>query len=115
MRRPVKTLYARLVVALAVLAAGLASVPLVPSGSAFASLAGMPPGFVDELVVGGLPYPTAIAFTADDTMFIALKAGLVLVHRDGQTLPTPFVDIRDRVHDYNDRGLLGITVHPQFP
>ena len=67
----------------------------------------MPPGFVDEVVVGGLPFPTAIAFTPDDRMFIALKAGIVRVYQNGQLLPTPFIDIASRVHDNHDRGLLG--------
>ena len=31
------------------------------------------------------------------------------------SLSTPFVDIAGRVHDNHDRGLLGITVHPDFP
>ena len=94
--------------------AGFVSGPLSPDGRAEAAL-GVPAGFVDELVVGGLPYPTAIAFAPDDTMFVALKAGIVRVHRNGQMLPTPFINIADRVHDNSDLGLLGITVHPQFP
>src|SRR5215207_4227530 len=104
----------RVVIVLGVVAAGQATVPLLPT-PAGATLSGMPSGFVDELVVGGLPFPTAIAFSPDDTMFIALKAGIVRIHRNGQLLPTPFIDISARVHDTYDRGLLGITVHPEFP
>ena len=94
--------------------AGFVSGPLTSDGPAEAAL-GVPAGFVDELVVGGLPYPTAIAFAPDDTVFIALKAGIVRVHRNGQMLTTPFINIADRVRDNSDLGLLGLTVHPQFP
>lgn len=103
-------------IAVAALAAtGLIVTIAAPEGTASAALSGMPAGFVDEVVVDGLPYPTAIAFAPDDTMFVALKAGVVRVHRNGQLLSTPFIDISDVVHDNHDRGLLGITVHPEFP
>ena len=99
----------------ALILGGLVTAPTIPSGSAEAALSGMPPGFVDEVVVGGLPFPTAIAFSPDDTMFIALKSGIVRVHRNGQLLATPFINITSRVHDNHDRGLLGIALHPDFP
>ena len=96
----------RVVLGALLLGAGLAVVPILPEESASATLSGMPPGFVDEVVVGGLPFPTAIAFTPDETMLIALKAGIVRVYRNGQLLPTPFINISSRVHDNHDRGLL---------
>lgn len=40
-------------------------------------LTGLPAGFVDETVLGGLPYPTEIAFSRDERMFVALKSGVV--------------------------------------
>ena len=73
-------------------------------------------GFVDEVVVGGLPFPTAIAFTPDDTMFIALKSGIVRV------LPQRAAAVRRR-SSTSPAGCTttttvacsGITVHPEFP
>src|SRR5215213_10323310 len=114
MRGTVKGVWTRVVVAIVLVAGGLASVPLLPQ-PAGAALSGMPPGFVDELVVGNLPFPTAIAFSPDDTMFIALKKGVVRVYKNGALLPTPFIDISSIVHDTNDRGLLSVALHPNFP
>jgi len=55
------------------------------------------PGFYSQQVVGGLTNPTAIAWTPDGRMLIALKEGKVLVHKDGQLLSTPFIDLSDEV------------------
>ncbi len=73
------------------------------------------PGFVQETVASGLPFATGIAFAPDGRMFIALKGGVVRVYQDGALLPTPFLDITAQVANSNDRGLLGIAVHPDFP
>jgi glucose/arabinose dehydrogenase len=76
----------------------------------------LPAGFVSEKVIPqDLPLATAISFAPDGRIFVALKSGVVRVIQDGQLLPTPFVDISDRVNNYIDRGMLGIAVHPAFP
>ncbi len=85
-----------------------------PSSPVAAQLTGLPPGFVDELVVGGLPFPTAVAFAPTGTTFVALKRGEVRVYEGATALGT-FIDINARVHDNHDRGLLGLAVHPEFP
>lgn len=95
--------------ALALLAGGAP-----PAGAAIV-FAPTAPGFSTDLVVGGLPFLTAIAFAPDGRMFIALKGGVVRVYRNGSLLATPFVDISSEVGDRHDRGLLGIAVHPEFP
>ena len=91
-----------------------AVVAVGPSSPVAAQLTGLPPGFVDELVVGGLPFPTAVAFAPTGTTFVALKRGEVRVY-EGTTALGTFVDISARVHDNHDRGLLGLAVHPEFP
>ncbi len=105
------------VVLAAVLTASLA--PIVgPAGllpEADAALSGLPAGFTDDTIVKGLLYPTTIAFAPDSRIFVALKSGKVQIVQDGVTLPTPFIDIGDRVHDNHDRGLLGLAIHPEFP
>ncbi|HSP28755.1 MAG TPA: PQQ-dependent sugar dehydrogenase, partial [Ilumatobacteraceae bacterium] len=85
------------------------------STPAEAALTGLPPGFLDERVVGDLPFPTAVSFTPSGDMFIALKSGVVRIVDDGVLLEAPFIDLSEIVHDNDDRGLLGLTVHPQFP
>lgn len=78
--------------------------------------AAVPSGFVDELVVGGLNQPTVAAFAPNGRVFIGEKSGIVKTYDSiADTTPTTTVDLRDEVHDFWDRGLLGITVDPQFP
>lgn len=72
------------------------------------------PGLYSQQVVGGLTNPTAIAWTPDGRMLIALKEGKILVYKNGQLLPTPFVDLSNEVNDVADRGLLSLAVDPQF-
>jgi glucose/arabinose dehydrogenase len=55
------------------------------------------PGFYSQQVVSGLNNPTAISWTPDGRMLIALKEGKVLVHKNGQLLSTPFIDLSDEV------------------
>ena len=92
----------------------LAASLLLPS-RAGAVLSFVPSGFTADLVAGGLPFATGISFSRDGRLFIALKSGVVRVYRDGALLPTPFVDLSAQVNDNHDRGLLGITLHPDFP
>ena len=76
----------------------------------------MPDGFVDEPVVTGLT-GELIAFdqSSSGSFYLAEKSGLVRIWRDDQLLDEPFLDIREKVNDRVDRGLLGLALHPQFP
>jgi glucose/arabinose dehydrogenase len=85
-----------------------------PAGAVLVFDAGAP-GFTQEVAVGGLPFATAVTFSRDGRMFVALKSGVVRVVRDGSLLTAPFVDVSALVNDEHDRGLLGIAVHPEFP
>ncbi len=38
-----------------------------------------------------------------------------MVVRDGVTLTSPFIDISGQVNNHDDRGLLDIALHPDFP
>src|SRR5687767_8317470 len=86
-----------------------------PPGVSGAQALSAPPGFVSETFAAGLDQPIAIDWASDGRAFIAEKAGVVRVLRDGQLLATPFVDIRSEVLSLSDRGLLSVAVHPQFP
>ena len=49
-------------------------------------------------------------------MFVAEKNGLIKVYDSlTDTLPDIFADLRTNVHNFWDRGLLGMTLHPNFP
>src|SRR3989304_2106829 len=61
--------------------------------------------------------PLAITSPHDGTgrLFVATKAGLVRVVRDGVPDPDPMLDIASLVSTGGEQGLLGIPVHPGFP
>ena len=77
-----------------------------------ASAHAVPTGFVDELVVGGLDRPTAMAFSADGRVFIAEQAGSLRVVKAGALRPAAFVSLA--VDSLGERGLLGVALHPNF-
>lgn len=86
--------------------------------AAFLSLpvaAGVPAGFVLETYVSGLDSPLDLQWTPNGLLFVAEKRGTVAVIANGVRSPAPFIDISARVNRAADRGLLGITVHPDFP
>jgi glucose/arabinose dehydrogenase len=80
-----------------------------------------PPGpseagtFNGQTVASGLSQPVAIDFDDNGRMFIAEQRGVVRVIQNGAMLATPFLDIQSQVNFIQDRGLLGIAVHPNFP
>ena len=71
--------------------------------------------FSGETVISSLNRPTAIDFAPDGRMFVSQQNGVVRVYENGNLLSQPFIDISARVNNVQDRGLLGIAVHPQFP
>src|SRR5205823_2996584 len=75
-----------------------------------------PVGFRDEIALTGLTNPTAVRFSPDGRIFVAEKSGLIKVF-DSLSDPSPktFADLRTNVHNFWDRGLLGIALDPAFP
>jgi glucose/arabinose dehydrogenase/PKD repeat protein len=71
--------------------------------------------FVEDVVLENLPISTTFAFGQDNTIFIALKDGIVRVAQNGSVLPTPFADISSITNRNTDRGLLGLALDPSFP
>ena len=90
--------------------AGPFDAPVAPA------LAGaLPPGFTETTVWSGLGKPTAVRFAPDGRVFVASKSGIINVFDSlDDTTPTQFADLRTRVHDYWDRGLLGLALDPGF-
>ncbi len=72
-------------------------------------------GFQPRVIAQGLDQGTAFAFAPDDRIFIAEKKGTVRLVKGGQLLDPPFIDLSAEVNAAQDRGLLGIAVHPAFP
>ena len=76
----------------------------------------LPPNFQESTVFSGLTNPTAIEFAADGRVFVAEKSGLIKVFDNlADSTPTTFADLRTNVHNFWDRGLLGLALHPAFP
>lgn len=72
------------------------------------------PRFVVETLTETLELPTGFAFTPDGRALITEKAGRVKIWKDGVLYGQPLIDIRAEVTDFNDRGLLGIAIDPDF-
>jgi glucose/arabinose dehydrogenase len=103
---------------LAVTLVGAASlVAPAPTNATRSEAGGVPPsGFSDVVAVSGLVEPTAVAFAADGRVFVAEKSGLIKVFTSlADTTATVFADLRTQVHNFWDRGLLGLALDPQFP
>jgi glucose/arabinose dehydrogenase len=81
-----------------------------------AASASLPPGFQEEIVFSNLTEPTAVRFSPDGRVFVAEKSGLIKVFDNlTDTTPTVFADLRTQVHNFWDRGLLGLALAPNFP
>jgi glucose/arabinose dehydrogenase len=87
-----------------------------PPGDSAAYAGTVPSGFQEVTVFSGLTQPTAVRFAQDGRVFVAEKSGLIKVFDNlSDTTPTTFADLRTNVHDYWDRGLLGMALDPNFP
>jgi glucose/arabinose dehydrogenase len=102
----------RFLVAAFVLAASLVAVVDPPAPAA----AAVPAGFTEVTAFRGLVQPTAVRFAPDGRIFVAEKRGTIVMF-DGvsDTTPTRIADLRTEVHNYWDRGLLGLALDPGFP
>jgi glucose/arabinose dehydrogenase len=98
------------------LARAVVGVLLVLLSASSAQAATLPAGFAEETVVSGLTQPTAVRFSSDGRVFVAEKSGLIKEFDSlSDTTPRVYADLRQRVHDFWDRGLLSIALDPSFP
>ncbi len=76
----------------------------------------LPTGFQESVVFSGLTNPTAVRFASDGRVFVAEKRGVIKVF-DSLADPSPdvFADLNANVHNFWDRGLLGMALDPDFP
>ena len=81
-----------------------------------AQAATLPAGFQESVVFSGLTLPTAVRFAPDGRVFVAEKSGVIKVF-DSLTDASPdvFADLNVNVHNFWDRGLLGMALAPNFP
>lgn len=94
----------------------LASIALTLVLAPAAPAATYPAGFSERTVFTGLTNPTVVRFAPDGRVFVAEKSGLVKVFDSmADSSPTVFADLRTQVHNFWDRGLLGLALDPGFP
>jgi glucose/arabinose dehydrogenase len=72
-----------------------------------------------QLVADGFVSPVALAAPGDGRLFIVDQVGVVYVlDQAGNRLPEPLIDLRAQMVDldetYDERGLLGMALHPEF-
>ncbi len=72
-------------------------------------------GFSSEVLVSVRKFQTVgFTFAPDGRVFVWEKPGIVKIVKNGETLPTPFIDISTRVNQVGDRGLIGLALDPNF-
>jgi glucose/arabinose dehydrogenase len=73
-----------------------------------------------DKIVGGLESPLLLtnAHDGSNRMFVLQKAGKILIIKNGQLIPTPFLDLSSKMVKvssvYDERGLLGLAFHPNY-
>ena len=78
------------------------------------------PSILDQVtfaeVAAGLDHPVAITHAGDASgrLFITEQAGRIMILDGNQLLPTPFLDIADRVQAGSEQGLLSAAFHSNF-
>jgi glucose/arabinose dehydrogenase len=98
----------------ATLAVPLVAVVAVTAGDARA--AALPANFQQKVAFSGLTQPTNVEFSPDGRVFVAEKSGLIKVFDSfADTTPSVYADLRARVHNLWDRGMVGLALHPDFP
>ena len=75
-----------------------------------------PSGYSWQEVVSGLDQPEGLMNAGDGSgrLFIVEQGGLILILKDGALLPTPFLDLTQKVDCCGERGLLGLVFHPKY-
>jgi glucose/arabinose dehydrogenase len=74
----------------------------------------VPEGFAKTALVGGFDGATSFAQARDGRIFIAQQNGQIRVVKNGMLLPTPFATLANVETTGSERGLGGITLHPDF-
>lgn len=69
-----------------------------------------------EPVASGLTQPLLVTHAGDGSgrLFIVQKDGVIRVLQNGQLQAVPYLDLRARVTNQSEMGLLGLAFHPEF-
>ena len=92
----------------------LALIGLAASSTAVG--APVPPGFTDTVVLSGFTNPMVVRFASDGHVFVAEKSGAIKAFDNlSDTTPTTVADLSTKVHNFWDRGFLGMALDPSYP
>ena len=71
---------------------------------------------LQPIVTSGLTDPVFVTSPPDGSgrLFVLEQAGRIRIIKNGQLLPTPFLDITEMTAKVNEQGLLGLAFHPSF-
>jgi len=89
----------------------LAAVMLFPGLVRGASL---PSGFIETDLFGYWPEVAGATFDSTGVMYVWERSGKVWIVENDVKLSTPLIDISEEVGAYDDYGLLGFALHPDF-
>jgi glucose/arabinose dehydrogenase len=75
-----------------------------------------PSGYSWQELVSGLDQPEGLMNAGDGSgrLFILEQGGLIRILKDGALLPTPFLDLTQKVDCCGEKGLLGLVFHPNY-
>jgi glucose/arabinose dehydrogenase len=74
-----------------------------------------PVSLIFDTLATGLDAPSFVTHAGDDRLFITLLPGQVLIYEGGAVLPTPFLDIGNKVGTQSfEQGLFSIAFHPDY-
>lgn len=74
------------------------------------------PNFRGSIAINGRNQPTQVRFAHDGRVFVAEKPGTIWMYQNLlDTAPVQIADLASLVHQYQDRGLLGLELDPRFP
>jgi glucose/arabinose dehydrogenase len=73
-----------------------------------------PTGFVDEQVSSNWTVPVGLTFDKQGRMYVWEKSGKIFMVENGVKNPVPVIDISNEVLDFNDHGLNGVALDPDF-
>lgn len=76
-----------------------------------------PTGFtIETMPFAGLVEPSTVEFGANGQVFVAERRGVIKVYDNlDDTSSRTTADLRERVYNNGDRGLLGMALDPQYP
>ncbi|MBP2331193.1 glucose/arabinose dehydrogenase [Kibdelosporangium banguiense] len=89
---------------------------MVVLATAAQQAAALPAGFTEQTIFANLDQPMSVDFSEDGRVFVAEKSGIIKVFDGlGDSTPTVFADLRTKVYNELDRGMMGLALPPGFP